>query len=283
MRYNLDSEVRTKMFGDVTQAAGAWHNGTINDNHIVIFCTEGKIRLETERGIEDLEAGDLLLIPRRTFYKPLAGNGCRYYVMHFKASEGMNAEIPSVTLIAPHPRLFRGYAYTCLSDYTATVDIEPHVMKASLTAKEIFEKASRLRPDQAFADQLLLDHLARELLIDMGRKYAPVRSVAFSNILDFVKEHYAENISLSTLSESFDLSPSYIARLFKRELNKRPSVYINGLRISAARVLLLETALSIGEIAERVGFSDLYYFSKVYKQSTGEPPSATRKKSENVS
>jgi len=97
------------------------------------------------------------------------------------------------------------------------------------------------------------------------------------------KEHYAENISLSTLSESFDLSPSYIARLFKRELNKRPSVYINGLRISAARVLLLETALSIGEIAERVGFSDLYYFSKVYKQSTGEPPSATRKKSENVS
>ena len=102
-------------------------------------------------------------------------------------------------------------------------------------AKEIFEKASRLRPDQAFADQLLLDHLARELLIDMGRKYAPVRSVAFSNILDFVKEHYAENISLSTLSESFDLSPSYIARLFKRELNKRPSVYINGLRISAAK------------------------------------------------
>ena len=60
------------------------------------------------------------------------------------------------------------------------------------------------------------------------------------------------------------------------KLNCKPSEYINNVRISAAETLLRETDMSVSEIAERVGYSDVYYFSKTFKRLVGCSPSKIR-------
>ena len=72
------------------------------------------------------------------------------------------------------------------------------------------------------------------------------------------------------------MSESYIARLFKKELGCKPSEYINRIRISVAKTLLSETDISITEISEKTGFSDVYYFSKTFKRIEGVSPSEIR-------
>jgi YesN/AraC family two-component response regulator len=56
----------------------------------------------------------------------------------------------------------------------------------------------------------------------------------------------------------------------------KPSEYINNIRISVALSLLLETNLLVSEIAEKSGFSDVYYFSKVFKKNIGVSPLKVR-------
>lgn len=51
-----------------------------------------------------------------------------------------------------------------------------------------------------------------------------------------------------------------------KELGCKPSAYVNRIRISAAKLLLTDTDMTVREIADRVGYSDVYYFSKVFKK-----------------
>jgi len=81
---------------------------------------------------------------------------------------------------------------------------------------------------------------------------------------------------LSVLSEKLGLSQSYIALLFKKELACKPSEYINNVRVTVAKTILSETDMPVSEISEKVGYSDVYYFSKIFKKIIGVPPSKIR-------
>ena len=275
MIYNLDGTVRAKMFGRVSQKSGAWHNGMTALNHIILYCIDGTIRMKMGNEVFQAEAKDLLLIPQHTFYKPLDGGPCRYYFFHFTAPVlSANESMPSRAVIAPHTGLVDGYAYTCTSQYPSLVTVQTHIKNAPYAIKDLFTQAEKLKPNANFSDQLLLDHLLRELLICTEKANAPQHSKQLTAMLTYIAQHYAEKLSLTVLSEHFLLSQSYIARLFKKELGQKPSEYINGVRISIAKTMLTETNLNITEIAEKTGFASVYYFSKVFKQITGHAPSS---------
>ncbi|MEH7010150.1 helix-turn-helix transcriptional regulator [Neobacillus niacini] len=68
-----------------------------------------------------------------------------------------------------------------------------------------------------------------------------------------------------------------MSQLFKQQLNKKFVDYLIELRIEEGKRLLIHTTLRMSEIAERVGFSDLAYFSNNFKKITGSTPSEFRK------
>ncbi|MHA7966770.1 helix-turn-helix transcriptional regulator [Paenibacillus sp. CAU 1782] len=85
-------------------------------------------------------------------------------------------------------------------------------------------------------------------------------------------EHYTETVTMEQLAELLGCSSSYMYRLFKSEIGKSPNDYMIGLRMEQAWQHLLTTGLTLREIALAVGYSDVYYFSRLFQKQFGISP-----------
>ncbi|WP_026525787.1 response regulator transcription factor [Butyrivibrio sp. MB2005] len=93
----------------------------------------------------------------------------------------------------------------------------------------------------------------------------------------FIKDHIDDtDLSRTTIAEAVHISPDYLSYVFHKESGEVLSSYINGERIAIAKKLLLNTAASSQEIADKTGFSNVSYFSKQFKKTTGLTPNAYR-------
>jgi YesN/AraC family two-component response regulator len=95
-------------------------------------------------------------------------------------------------------------------------------------------------------------------------------------ILEYIEKTPLDQITLKEAAESIHINPSYLSQLFKQQLNKKFVDYITELRIEESKRLLQNTTLRMSEIAERVGYSDLAYFSNNFKKIVGSSPSEYR-------
>lgn len=87
--------------------------------------------------------------------------------------------------------------------------------------------------------------------------------------LDFIdKNYFRRYIDVSELADICDISISQYNRIFRSLFNTSPVKYMNELRIEKAKKLLTETQYSVLNIAQMCGFSDSYYFSKIFKEHT---------------
>ncbi len=92
-------------------------------------------------------------------------------------------------------------------------------------------------------------------------------------VVDFINEHYAEDITLELLCESAGgLSEQYLCRLFKQNVGMRPIEYLLKKRIAIARSYLEKTDMPINDIAQLVGFNNASYFYRNFKRFTGTSP-----------
>lgn len=89
---------------------------------------------------------------------------------------------------------------------------------------------------------------------------------------EYIEDHLAEDLSLQILSEQFYVSPVYFSRLFKQETGIGCNEYIVGKRMGQAKSLLAATEIRSGEIANRVGYHDVNYFSAAFKKKVGMSP-----------
>lgn len=95
-------------------------------------------------------------------------------------------------------------------------------------------------------------------------------------ITQVIQTNYSEKITLRSLSSSFYINSAYLGRLFKKNIGLSFNEYLLNIRMSNAMKLLKNTTLSIADISEKVGYFDVDYFSKLFKQSTGVTPSDFR-------
>lgn len=96
--------------------------------------------------------------------------------------------------------------------------------------------------------------------------------------MQYISEHYSEQITLTKLAETACLSPNYFCRIFKSETGLNYSEYMNRLRLEQAKKLLRSTTMHTNEIAEKVGFKDYRYFCRIFKVYTGFTCSEFRRK-----
>ena len=102
------------------------------------------------------------------------------------------------------------------------------------------------------------------------------------SIIEYVREHSAEKITNISLGKHFGFHPNYLSTLIKRYTGMPLHNYLLRLRLSHALELLTQTTLSVGEIAEEVGFADIYYFSKYFKESFGSSPMEYRRQNAGI-
>jgi two-component system, response regulator YesN len=93
---------------------------------------------------------------------------------------------------------------------------------------------------------------------------------------NFIMENYTRKISLKEIADMAGLSPPYFSTIFKEEMGENLSKYLNRLRVEKASRLLLETDMSLSEIAACCCFEDQSWFSKIFKAFTGISPGKYR-------
>lgn len=88
--------------------------------------------------------------------------------------------------------------------------------------------------------------------------------------------------TVHSLADALNISESSLNRKFRREMGISPGAYLDQLLLRESSRLLLETDLTISEIAEQLQFGDQFYFSRYFRQHLGEPPSWYRKRLKSI-
>ena len=102
------------------------------------------------------------------------------------------------------------------------------------------------------------------------------KKLSVVEVKEYLEQHYAEKISLDELSKQFFINKYYLTRVFKEQFGQSITAYLTSLRITHAKQLLRFSDKSVEEIGLECGLGQLHYFSRVFKEVEGVPPSIYR-------
>lgn len=293
MVVDLDKPIYVKMFGKTTQQNGYWHDQknqsqklqSITSN-LILYVTSGSFNMLIDDNIYSVSEGDVVVIPANTTYQPRESDGCSYYFVHFSATT-LESTPPSTidqSLLRFQEITDIGYAYNYYGKaYSSIINLPVHIKqnntKAYYPLHNVFERATKLNIWRNNYEKLLLDNTIRELLILISTELSThqTQNNTLQKIIHYINKHYTEALTLTSIAESFGFSTSYITKLFRNFLGKGTVDYINDLRLADACEYLVSSNLTIGEISNRIGFQNQYYFDRLFKRKYGVTPKEFRK------
>lgn len=106
---------------------------------------------------------------------------------------------------------------------------------------------------------------------------SPSRENIMDDILQYIDHNYNKNLKLGTIAELFGYNSSYLGKVFHKSTGKSFNAYIDEVRISNSKLLLLNEDHKVYEIAQMVGYSNVDYFHKKFKKYVGMSPAEYRK------
>ncbi|WP_342479850.1 response regulator transcription factor [Paenibacillus sp. FSL L8-0340] len=133
-------------------------------------------------------------------------------------------------------------------------------------AKEI---SSLIVPDQLAS--WLMDKITRICSNRQWKGSSKHRQVV-DFMTSYIHEHYAEELTLAELSDKVFISRNHLSIIFKNITGETFNNYLTRVRIEKARELLMERNMLVYEVAERVGYKNIPYFSTLFKKITGMNP-----------
>lgn len=112
--------------------------------------------------------------------------------------------------------------------------------------------------------------------ISLGQDSRSLSSQKIEEILNFIQEHYSEDISNDSIGYRFNYHPNYLNKQVMKYTGKSIHQYLLTYRVSRAYDMIISTDLSISEIAARTGFHDIHHFSRTFHKKMGMSPSELR-------
>lgn len=109
------------------------------------------------------------------------------------------------------------------------------------------------------------------------KKYEDRLSLNVRKAENIIHEYYQTGITLEEIAAKLGITPEYLGMQFHKEKGVTFSTYMKEFRITKAKELLIGSRMKIYEIAEKVGYSDAKYFSRVFRESTNQLPAEYRK------
>lgn len=137
------------------------------------------------------------------------------------------------------------------------------VMEEDLNAA-IERAVKRLHPEDIFIDS-------------NERRDNPKAEEVVEEIKDYIDKSYSDNIKISKFGEQYYFSGEYLSKLFKLKYGSNIYEYLMKVRMERAKDLLSTTDAKVQDVAMRVGYSDTNYFSKAFRNYTGQTPKEFRR------
>jgi AraC-like DNA-binding protein len=241
------------LMGRFRQHRGWDHNGRTLGEHLLMVMWQGDCTLSVEENTYQLGSGDAMIIPAGQYYRPRTEEGCEYYYFHF-------SDAPSLPDALPHRMIALPY---CIS-----VSKE-HQQEILLLAQRVYDThPDAPGPMPSLSADLNLTQLLLRLanLASEAAAHDTLPPALLGKVVLYIRQHVAEQITLTELSSRFSVSKQYIMRLFRHHLNTTPTTYIHRAKLETARWLLTHSSMNVTEISDYLGFSGCYYFSRLFKK-----------------
>lgn len=131
--------------------------------------------------------------------------------------------------------------------------------------------------EQAEYANIIAQSVVTEWLAVWNREWNKGPAMADTNqqverMKHYIFNHYREKITKEELGSYIQKSPNYAATLFRRVTGQTISTFVHDTRMKKAIYLLIDSMLTVGEVAEFVGYRDVSYFQRLFKRFTGRTP-----------
>lgn len=145
-----------------------------------------------------------------------------------------------------------------------------------VSAVELFEMACRRisRLDDLPGGRAEAEAYLTAILIGLRAEHTepPTDTPALTAAEQFIRERPGEVESVADLARQVGVSPEHFARQFRRRFGKAPKDYLIDARVARARDLLSQNSLTVTRVAELLGYRDVFFFSRQFKDRTGLSP-----------
>lgn len=261
-------------FGRMKQKNG-WKRTDIRSiaQNLFVFLIDGQADFHVDGTDYAMQSGDILIIPAHTPYRANTNDFCEYYFYHFDG-EIQNTDFPA---LAPLSRRFsfdlpeRTDSCIYFTAHTATGQDSRRIYNGIIACTEYHARGTHT--GQKLLECEFLKILLRLAdIAERARQDNPLPS-ALNRIMIYIKKNLTRPLGLDEICEAVGISPSYAGRLFKQHMNTTVTEYINSEKLYYACELMTETSMNLTEIADYLGYCDIFYFSKRFKRKFGKAPS----------
>ena len=224
------------------------------EEYILIYCTEGK-------GVIRVEGREYHLGPNQAFCIP-RWRGHRYWAcgeepwsilwVHFKGEDTAFYPLDEERLVS-----FSGI----------------HEENRMMFLFDLLFRA--LEGDYTLGNFIYLSQVLSLILGELyqrERKGSGEGSRRVTDIVRYMVRHLGEPLTLEQLAQEFDLSKSGLHALFQKHTGRSPMDFFLRLKMKEACKMLRSTSLRVYEVAQRLGYQDPYYFSRIFRKVVGISP-----------
>ncbi|MBE6846344.1 MAG: helix-turn-helix domain-containing protein [Ruminococcus sp.] len=265
-------EQNTGMLMHIAENDGAFTNKHWHNGFEIIYVTDGEMTVGVRDSEYRLGSGGFAVINCKTIHSAYNKGHCRNLLLQIPY-ETIRKNIPDIDSIM----------IRCI--FTGRNNINGKYV----LIKDILEKLEKLYTSEHDCGYLLkLNSLVYELLYllvmnfragtDPELKKKTDRNVQrLGVVLQYVRQHYSENISLSHAASLVALNKEYFSRFFKKYMGQTFMDYVFSVRLECAYYDILNTDYTIGEIASKCGFENNYrLFVNKFRQMYGCNPAEKR-------
>lgn len=241
------------------------------------YILSGKGRYLVEGKIYDVEAGDMIICNAGVHHQNLV----------------LDSQEPTVEFFTGFTDVhFKNMAPNSINLPNGEYVIRLNTEAKQEVNKKCYEMLAENEAGQIGKYFMLKAHLMQILLIIMreiveapkikqsGCNFETYnKSYAVKRIINYLSENYEQKISLDQIAHNMYLSPVYISKIFKEETGESPINYLIKIRLEKAKEILKNDKNGdIKNIANEVGYEDVYHFSKLFKKYYGISPLHYRRK-----
>jgi YesN/AraC family two-component response regulator len=283
LKANIETPLIFSICGNFTADSKWLHMERVMDNYEIIIINKGTVYIQQDDEKYELKEGDLLLLEPGRKHKGYnySDKGTSFYWVHFYCNHLYNIsnhiDIKSEISMTQNNPYFDGLSSNILMPtFARNLNLD--------RINVLFRQLLHLSQSHYYTDQSV-NYILTSLLIEITEQVisnfeiTPKSTIQEDNlpqILQWIKIHITQNISLQNVAYEFNFSKEYLARYFKKRMGMSMQEYINYLRISNAKQLLCNSDLNIKEIAHELGFIDEKYFLKLFKKYENLTPKKFR-------
>lgn len=251
MNNRYENDTYSVVFAERREVGDEWNLVKWNSSHPQIqyhrlyYLTEGSAKLYLFDRELELYPGKVYFVPAFSVKESRIDGKMNKYYIHFQSS-------------SPYFNLYR-----YLSD-RYFVDAGPNT---EFLFRTVLDEYSQSSASARMRVQGAMSLILADFLSDVSA--AGPDLIKFSEVIAYIDAHYKEDVSVAELAAIMNISPMYFSNYFKKTFRISPKQYVLNKRLMESQRLLLESRLSIKEIAYQVGFENENYFSEFFAQRVG--------------